>query len=218
MRTDLFVVRHAESGAAHLIAQHTPPHVHIINAGDGRHAHPTQGLLDVFTIRRHKGDFSKLKVAIIGDILHSRVARSEIDALNTLGVKELRVIAPKTLLPTAVEKLGVTPYHDMTEGLKDVDVIMMLRIQRERMGGAHIPSEQEYFRVYGLTPDKLAYAKPDAIVMHPGPMNRGLEIDSAVADGERSVILPQVTYGIAVRMAVMALIVGGREETPGRRA
>jgi aspartate carbamoyltransferase catalytic subunit len=218
MRTDLFVVRHAESGAAHLIAQHSPPHVHIINAGDGRHAHPTQGLLDVFTIRRHKGAFENLKVALVGDILHSRVARSDIHALTTLGVQELRVIAPKTLLPTAVEKLGVRPYTDMRAGLADVDVIMMLRIQRERMQGAHIPSEQEFFRVYGLTPDKLECAKPDAIVMHPGPMNRGLEIDSAVADGPRSVILPQVTYGIAVRMAVMAMILGGREETPGRRA
>ena len=217
MRTDLFVVRHAESGAAHLIAQHTPPHVHIINAGDGRHAHPTQGLLDVFTIRRHKGAFENLKVALVGDILHSRVARSDIHALTTLGVQELRVIAPKTLLPTAVEKLGVRPYTDMRAGLADVDVIMMLRIQRERMQGAHIPSEQEYFRVYGLTPDKLECAKPDAIVLHPGPMNRGLEIDSAVADGPRSVILPQVTYGIAVRMAVMAMILGGREEAPGRR-
>lgn len=217
MRTDLFVVRHAESGAAHLIAQHLPPHVHIINAGDGRHAHPTQGLLDVFTIRRHKGSFDKLKVALVGDVLHSRVARSDIHALKTLGVKELRVIAPKTLLPTAVETLGVVPYTDMRRGLEDVDVIMMLRIQRERMAGAHIPSEQEYFRVYGLTPDKLEVAKPDAIVLHPGPMNRGLEIDSAVADGARSVILPQVTYGIAVRMAVMALILGGREESPGRR-
>jgi aspartate carbamoyltransferase catalytic subunit len=218
MRTDLFVVRHAESGAAHLIAQHLPPHVHLINAGDGRHAHPTQGLLDVFTIRRHKGAaFDKLKVALVGDVLHSRVARSDIHALKTLGVQELRVIAPKTLLPTAVETLGVVPYTDMREGLADVDVIMMLRIQRERMTGAHIPSEQEYFRVYGLTQEKLDCAKPDAIVLHPGPMNRGLEIDSAVADGPRSVILPQVTYGIAVRMAVMALILGGREEPPGRR-
>ena len=218
MRTDLFVVRHAESGAAHLIAQHVPPHVHIINAGDGRHAHPTQGLLDVFTIRRHKGAFANLKIALVGDILHSRVARSDIHALTTLGVKELRVIAPRTLLPTAVEKLGVVPYTDMRAGLQDVDVVMMLRIQRERMSGAHIPSEQEYFRVYGLTPEALAHAKPDAIVLHPGPMNRGLEIDSAVADGPRSLILPQVTYGIAVRMAVMAMILGGREETPGRRA
>ena len=216
MHTDLFVVRHNESGAAHLIARHVPAHVHIINAGDGRHAHPTQGLLDAFTVRRHKGDVGKLKVAIVGDILHSRVARSEIHALTTLGAKEVRVIAPKTLLPVAVEKLGVTPYTDMTEGLKDVDVIMMLRLQRERMAGAHIPSEQEYFNLYGLTPEKLGYAKKDAIVMHPGPMNRGLDIDSAVADGPQSVILPQVTYGIAVRMAVMALILGGTPET-GRR-
>jgi aspartate carbamoyltransferase catalytic subunit len=217
MRTDLFVVRHAESGAAHLIAQHLPPHVHLINAGDGRHAHPTQGLLDVFTIRRHKGGFENLKVALVGDVLHSRVARSDIHALKTLGVKELRVIAPKTLLPTAVETLGVIPYTDMQQGLKDVDVVMMLRIQRERMAGAHIPSEQEYFRVYGLTPEKLENAKPDAIVLHPGPMNRGLEIDSAVADGARSLILPQVTYGIAIRMAVMAMILGGHEEPAGGR-
>ena len=217
MHTDLFVVRHAESGAAHLIARHVPAHVHIINAGDGRHAHPTQGLLDAFTVRRHKGDVGKLKVAIVGDILHSRVARSEIHALTTLGAKEVRVIAPKTLLPVAVEKLGVTPYTDMAAGLKDVDVVMMLRLQRERMAGAHIPSEQEYFNLYGLTPEKLAHAKKDAIVMHPGPMNRGLDIDSAVADGPQSVILPQVTYGIAVRMAVMALILGGTPET-GRRA
>ena len=216
MHTDLFVVRHNESGAAHLIARHVPAHVHIINAGDGRHAHPTQGLLDAFTVRRHKGDVGKLKVAIVGDILHSRVARSEIHALTTLGAKEVRVIAPKTLLPVAVEKLGVTPYTDMVAGLKDVDVIMMLRLQRERMAGAHIPSEQEYFNLYGLTPEKLGYAKKDAIVMHPGPMNRGLDIDSAVADGPQSVILPQVTYGIAVRMAVMALILGGAPET-GRR-
>ena len=217
MHTDLFVVRHNESGAAHLIARHVPAHVHIINAGDGRHAHPTQGLLDAFTVRRHKGDVGKLTVAIVGDILHSRVARSEIHALTTLGAREVRVIAPKTLLPVAVEKLGVTPYTDMAEGLKDVDVVMMLRLQRERMAGAHIPSEQEYFNLYGLTPEKLAHARKDAIVMHPGPMNRGLDIDSAVADGPQSVILPQVTYGIAVRMAVMALILGGGPDA-GRRA
>jgi len=214
MHTDLFVVRHSEAGAAHLIARHVPPHVHIINAGDGRHAHPTQGLLDAFTVRRHKGDVSQLTVAIVGDILHSRVARSEIHALTALGAKEVRVIAPKTLLPTAVEKLGVTPYTDAADGLKDVDVIMMLRLQRERMQGAHIPSEQEYFNLYGLTPEKLARARKDAIVMHPGPMNRGLDVDSAVADGPQSVILPQVTYGIAVRMAVMALILGGTPESP----
>jgi aspartate carbamoyltransferase catalytic subunit len=209
MHTDLFVVRHAESGAAHLIARHVPSHVRIINAGDGRHAHPTQGLLDMFTIRRHKGEFGKLKVAIVGDIMHSRVARSQIQALKALGVAELRVVAPKTLLPMAVEKLGVRPCTRMEEGLDGVDVVMMLRLQRERMQGAHIPSEHEYFNLYGLTPAKLALAAKDAIVMHPGPMNRGLEIDSAVADGPQSVILPQVTYGIAVRMAVMALIMGG---------
>ncbi len=217
MHTDLFVVRHAESGAAHMIARHLPAHVHIINAGDGRHAHPTQGLLDVFTIRRYKGAFEKLRVAIVGDILHSRVARSQIHALNALGVAELRVIAPKTLLPTAVEKLGVLPYTRMEEGLDGVDVVMMLRLQRERMQGALIPSEQEYFNLYGLTPSKLALTAKDAIVLHPGPMNRGLEIDSAVADGPQSVILPQVTYGIAVRMAVMALIMGGSAEPAGGR-
>lgn len=217
MHTDLFVVRHSESGAAHLIAHHVPPHVHIINAGDGRHAHPTQALLDMFTIRRHKGSFKKLKVAIVGDILHSRVARSQIHALTTLGVAELRVVAPKTLLPMAVEKLGVTAYTNAKEGLDGVDVIMMLRLQRERMQGAYIPSEQEFFNLYGLTPAKLALASKDAIVMHPGPMNRGLEIDSAVADGPQSVILPQVTYGIAVRMAVMALIMGGSAEPAGGR-
>ncbi len=218
MHTDLFVVRHSESGAAHLIAQHVPAHVHIINAGDGRHAHPTQALLDMFTIRRYKGAFENLRVAIVGDILHSRVARSQIHALTTLGVPEVRVIAPQTLLPTAVERLGVKPYSDIHAGLDGVDVIIMLRLQRERMSGALIPSEQEYFNLYGLTREKLAYAKPDAIVMHPGPMNRGLEIDSAVADGPQSVILPQVTNGIAVRMAIMALIMGGQPAADARRA
>ena len=217
MHTDLFVVRHSESGAAHLIAQHVPAHVHIINAGDGRHAHPTQALLDMFTIRRYKGAFENLRVAIVGDILHSRVARSQIHALTTLGVPEVRVIAPQTLLPTAVEKLGVKPYSDIHAGLDGVDVVIMLRLQRERMSGALIPSEQEYFNLYGLTREKLAYAKPDAIVMHPGPMNRGLEIDSAVADGPQSVILPQVTNGIAVRMAIMALIMGGQPAVDARR-
>ncbi|HEU4709610.1 MAG TPA: aspartate carbamoyltransferase catalytic subunit [Methylophilaceae bacterium] len=208
MHTDIFVVRHAESGAAHLIARHVQPHVHVINAGDGRHAHPTQGLLDVYTIRRHKPDMHNLKVALVGDVLHSRVARSEIHALTTLGVPEVRVIAPKTLLPEHVEKLGVQVYHDMREGLKGVDVVMMLRLQNERMSGSLLPSAQEYFKCFGLTQEKLALAKPDAIVMHPGPMNRGVEIDSSVADGSQSVILPQVTYGIAVRMAVMSILAG----------
>jgi aspartate carbamoyltransferase catalytic subunit len=210
MRTDLFVVRHSMSGAAYLVAQHVPPHVRIINAGDGSHAHPTQAMLDMFTIRRYKGSFERLTVAIVGDILHSRVARSQIHALTTLGVPQVRVIAPKTLLPTAVERLGVHAYTDMHSGLEDVDVVIMLRLQRERMQGALIPSEQEFFNLYGLTSDKLKLAKRDAIVMHPGPMNRGLEIDSSVADGPQSVILPQVTNGIAVRMAVMAIIMGGR--------
>lgn len=208
MHTDMFVVRHAQSGAAHMIAKHVAPHISVINAGDGSHAHPTQGLLDVFTIRKYKPEMHNLRVAIVGDVLHSRVARSEIHALTTLGVPEVRVIAPKTLLPQDVEKLGVHVYHDMNEGLKDVDVVMMLRLQNERMAGAMLPSAQEYFKIYGLTSEKLALAKPDAIVMHPGPMNRGVEIDSAVADGSQSVILPQVTYGIAVRMAVMSILAG----------
>lgn len=212
MHADMFVVRHAQSGAAHFIARHVAPHIHVINAGDGRHAHPTQGLLDVFTIRRYKPDMHNLRVAIVGDLLHSRVARSEIHALTTLGVPEVRVIAPKTLLPECVDRLGVQVYHDMRAGLKDVDVVMMLRLQNERMSGALLPSAQEYFKCYGLTPEKLALAKPDAIVMHPGPMNRGVEIDSAVADGSQSVILPQVTYGIAVRMAVMSILAGNVSE------
>ena len=208
MHADLFVVRHASSGAPHLIARHVAPEIHVINAGDGRHAHPTQALLDMFTIRHFKGDFSRLKVAIVGDVLHSRVARSEIHALTTLGVPEVRVVGPRTLIPTQVEKLGVHVHHDMATGLKDVDVVMMLRLQNERMNGALLPSAQEYFKWYGLTPARLALAASDAIVMHPGPMNRGVEIDSAVADGRQSVILPQVTFGIAVRMAVMAIVAG----------
>jgi aspartate carbamoyltransferase catalytic subunit len=208
MHADMFIVRHAQSGAAHLIAQHVAPNVHVINAGDGRHAHPTQALLDMFTIRHYKREFTNLRVAIVGDILHSRVARSQIHALTTLGVPEVRVIAPKTLLPAGVENLGVHVYHDMQCGLKDVDVVMMLRLQSERMQGPLLPSAQEFFKYYGLTADKLAAAKRDAIVMHPGPMNRGVEIDSSVADGPRSVILPQVTFGIAVRMAVMSMLAG----------
>src|SRR5512135_1356105 len=208
MHADMFVVRHSSSGAAHLIARHVAPEIHVINAGDGRHAHPTQGLLDMYTIRHYKKEFHNLRVAIVGDILHSRVARSQIHALTTLGVPEVRVIAPKTLLPAHVEKLGVRVYHDMAHGLKDVDVVMMLRLQNERMTGALLPSAQEYFKYYGLTQERLAQAKPDAIVMHPGPMNRGVEIDSSVADGAQSVILPQVTFGIAVRMAVMSMLAG----------
>ena len=208
MHADMFVVRHAESGAPYLIAQHAAPHVHVVNAGDGRHEHPTQGLLDVFTIRKYKRDFTRLTVAIIGDVLHSRVARSQIHALTTLGVPEVRVIGPRTLLPADIERLGVCVFTSLEEGLKGVDVVTMLRLQNERMTGALLPSASEYFSRYGLTPQKLALAKPDAIVLHPGPMNRGVEIDSAVADGKQSVILSQVTYGIAVRMAVMAILSG----------
>lgn len=208
MQADLFVVRHSASGAPHLIAQHVAPHVHVVNAGDGWHAHPTQGLLDMYTIRHYKRDFTNLTVAIVGDVQHSRVARSDINALTTLGVPEVRVIGPMTLLPGGLEHMGVKVFHDMREGLRDVDVVIMLRLQNERMRGALLPSAQEYFKNYGLTQDKLALAKPDAIVMHPGPMNRGVEIDSAVADGKQAVILNQVTFGIAVRMAVMSIVAG----------
>lgn len=208
MQCDMFVVRHGDSGAAHLIAQHVAPHISVINAGDGRHAHPTQALLDMFTIRRQKGEFAPLTVAIVGDIMHSRVARSLIHALTTLGVSELRVVAPKTLIPSQVEGLGVHVYHNMKQGLRDADVVIMLRLQKERMAGALLPSEHEYFQTFGLTEEKLAVAKPDAIVMHPGPINRGVEIASDVADGPRSVILEQVSNGIAVRMAVMSMVLG----------
>jgi aspartate carbamoyltransferase catalytic subunit len=208
MQADMFIVRHSQSGAPHLIARHVNEEIHVVNAGDGRHSHPTQGLLDMFTIRHYKQDFTRLKVAIVGDILHSRVARSQIHALTTLGVPELRVIGPKTLLPANVDNLGVHVFHDMASGLKDVDVVMMLRLQNERMQGSFLPSPQEFFKFYGLTAEKLALAKPDAIVLHPGPMNRGVEIDSDVADGRQSVILPQVTFGIAIRMAVMSILAG----------
>ncbi|MDR1367990.1 MAG: aspartate carbamoyltransferase catalytic subunit [Candidatus Accumulibacter sp.] len=212
MHADMFVIRHISSGAPHLIAEHLNridrSDIHVINAGDGRHAHPTQGLLDMFTIRHYKKDFSGLKVAIVGDILHSRVARSDIHALNTLGVAEIRVIGPQTLLPAAMKTMGVQVANDLREGVGGCDVIIMLRLQNERMNGALLPSAREYFRCYGLKPEILALARPDAIVMHPGPMNRGTEIDSEVADGSQAVILKQVTFGIAVRMAVMSLLAG----------
>jgi aspartate carbamoyltransferase catalytic subunit len=205
MHVDMFVVRHAQSGAAHFIAQQVAPHVSIVNAGDGRHAHPTQAMLDVFTIRRHKPDFGGLTVAIVGDIRHSRVARSQIHALNTLLTGEVRVIAPQTLLPAEVESLGVKVFHSLDEGLRDVDVIIMLRLQRERMQGGRLPSEHEYYQQYGMTSERLALAKPDAMIMHPGPINRGVEMSSTVADNPRSVILEQVSHGIAIRMAVMSM-------------
>ncbi|MFW9606696.1 MAG: aspartate carbamoyltransferase catalytic subunit, partial [Pseudomonas sp.] len=189
---------------------HVCPNVAVINGGDGRHAHPTQGMLDMLTIRRHKGGFSNLSVAIVGDILHSRVARSNMLALRTLGCQDIRVIAPKTLLPVGLEQYGVRVFTDMAEGLRDVDVVIMLRLQRERMQGGLLPSQGEFYKLYGLTEQRLKLAKPDAIVMHPGPINRGVEIESAVADGPQSVILNQVTYGIAVRMAVLSMAINGQ--------
>jgi aspartate carbamoyltransferase catalytic subunit len=208
MAADIFVVRHSESGAPYLIAEHVAPHVHVINAGDGRHAHPTQGLLDVYTIRHFKKDFANLRVAIVGDVLHSRVARSDIHALTTLGCAEVRVVGPKTLVPADLSQLGVKVFHDIDQGIRDCDVVIALRLQNERMSGALLPSSQEYFKSFGLTQSSMQLAKPDAIVMHPGPINRGVEIESAVVDGPQSVILTQVTFGIAVRMAVMSIVAG----------
>ena len=212
MGADMFVVRHSESGAAHFISKHVAQHVHIVNAGDGQHSHPTQAMLDMFTIRKHKGDIFDLKVAIIGDIQHSRVVRSQIQALSILEAREIRVIGPKTLLPSQPEALGVHAFDNLRDGLDDVDVIINVRLQNERMKSALLPSEKEFFNLYGLDEKRLAYAKPDAIVMHPGPINRGVEIASDVAYGEQSVILEQVTYGIAVRMAVMSIIFDNARE------
>lgn len=216
MHCDMFIVRHKQSGAAHFIAQHVSPHISVINAGDGCHAHPSQAMLDMFTIRRHKQEFADLKVVIVGDILHSRVARSQIHALTTLGVTEVRVVGPKTLIPGGVETLGVHVYHDFQAALKGADVIIMLRLQKERMQGALLPSEGEYYQQYGLTEEKLSYANADAIVMHPGPINRGVEIASSIADGPRSVILEQVTNGIAIRMALMSQALGPRHTSGGK--
>nr|WP_299245226.1 aspartate carbamoyltransferase catalytic subunit [uncultured Halomonas sp.] len=217
MQADAFVVRHSDSGAAHFIASQVTPNVAIINAGDGRHAHPTQAMLDMLTIRRHKGAFENLKVAIIGDILHSRVARSQVLALNTLGVAEIRVIAPRTLLPVDVEDWRCQVFTRLQEGLEDADVVIALRLQKERMDGALLPSENEFYRHYGLTQESLAWAHPEAIVMHPGPINRGVEIESAVADGPQAVILDQVTNGIAVRMAVLSMAVSGQTQSRARQ-
>ena len=200
MHPDILVVRHHSSGAVALLAQKVDGSV--INAGDGAHEHPTQALLDALTIRRNKGSIENLTVTICGDILHSRVARSNIILLNTLGAR-VRVVAPSTLLPPGIERFGVEVSRDMREGLKGADIVMMLRLQRERMNGSFVPSTQEYFHYYGLDQKKLSYAKPDALVMHPGPMNRGVEIDSAVADGAQSLIREQVEMGVAVRMAVL---------------
>ncbi|MEM8650294.1 MAG: aspartate carbamoyltransferase catalytic subunit [Pseudomonadota bacterium] len=207
MQPDLLVVRHQSAGAVELLANKVG--CSVINAGDGAHEHPTQALLDALTIQRNKGSIAGLKVSICGDILHSRVARSNIILLNALGAR-VRVVAPSTLLPAGIERLGVEVFRDMKTGLDDADIIMMLRLQRERMSGALIPSVREYFRFYGLDSEKLKYAKPDALVMHPGPMNRGVEIASDVADGSQSVIETQVEMGVAVRMAAIeALIENG---------
>jgi aspartate carbamoyltransferase catalytic subunit len=210
MQADIFVVRHNISRAPIEIANHVPDYVHVINAGDGSHQHPTQGLLDVYTMRHFKKDFSKLKVAIIGDILHSRVAKSNIHALTTLGCNDIRAIGPESLLPSDLAKdlssLGVKIFHKIEDGIKDADVVMTLRIQKERMDQGQVPEGTDFFKQFGLNKERMAMAKPDAIVMHPGPINRGVEIESAIADGKQSVILQQVTFGIAIRMAVMSIL------------
>ncbi|MBA5778014.1 aspartate carbamoyltransferase catalytic subunit [Stappia sp. F7233] len=200
MNPDILVVRHHAAGAVHLLAQKVG--CSVINAGDGAHEHPTQALLDALTMRRHKGDIGRLTVAICGDILHSRVARSNILLLNALGAR-VRVVAPSTLLPTGISQMGVEVHTSMADGLKDADIVMMLRLQRERMAGSFIPSVREYFRYWGLDREKLSHARPDALVMHPGPMNRGVEIDPEIADGPQSLIREQVEMGVAVRMAVL---------------
>ena len=208
MQADIFVVRHSVSKAPIEIANHVPAHVHVVNAGDGSNQHPTQGLLDMYTMRHFKQNFKGLKVAIVGDIVHSRVAKSNIHALTTLGCEDIRAIGPESLLPSNLDMLGVKVFHSMEEGLKDVDIVMTLRIQKERMEVGQVPEGDAFFKQFGLNPARLALAKSDAIVMHPGPMNRGVEIDSIVADGPQSVILNQVTFGIAVRMAVMSIVAG----------
>ncbi|MEQ8378122.1 aspartate carbamoyltransferase catalytic subunit [Parvibaculum sp.] len=201
MHPDLIIIRHQNSGAVELLSQKVS--CAVINAGDGAHEHPTQALLDALTIRRRKGRLEGLRVAICGDILHSRVARSNILLLNAMGAR-VRVVGPPTLMPVGIERLGVEVFHDMKKGLEGVDIVMMLRLQLERMAGSYVPSQREYFHFYGLDYSKLAHAKPDALVMHPGPMNRGVEIDSAVADDiDRSLIREQVEMGVAVRMAVL---------------
>jgi aspartate carbamoyltransferase catalytic subunit len=208
MRPDVLIVRHSAAGAVELLSQKVG--CSVVNAGDGAHEHPTQALLDALTIRRHKGRIAGLTVAICGDIANSRVARSNLLLLGALHVRT-RVIAPKNLLPSGIEHLATEVFTDMEEGLKDVDVVMMLRIQHERASGKMIPSVREYYRFYGLDAEKLSYAKPDAIVMHPGPMNRGVEIDPAIADGARSVITDQVEMGVAVRMAVLDALLSGEQ-------
>lgn len=209
MRPDVIVVRHSAAGAVELLSQKVG--CSVINAGDGAHEHPTQALLDALTIRRHKKRLGGLTVAICGDIAHSRVARSNLMLLNAMNVRT-RVIAPRTLLPKGIENICAETFTDMDEGLKDADVVMMLRLQRERSAGALVPSDREYYRFYGLDRERMALAKPDAIVMHPGPMNRGVEIDPSIADGAQSVINEQVEMGVAVRMAILDALIGGSDE------
>lgn len=210
MQPDVIVIRHESSGAVALIAEKVG--CPVLNAGDGRHEHPTQALLDALTIRRRKGRIAGLTVAICGDILHSRVARSNFHLLTALGA-EVRAVAPPTLMPAGVERLGVVPFTDMEAGLHGADVVMMLRLQLERMDGAYVPSTREYFRTFGLTRQRLAAAGPDVLVMHPGPMNRGVEIESAVADDiQRSAITEQVEMGVAVRMACLDVLTRSRRE------
>ena len=204
MHPDLLVVRHPQSGAVDLLAQKV--NCAVLNAGDGRHEHPTQALLDALTIRRRKGRLHRLSISICGDIAHSRVARSNLILLGKME-NRVRLVGPPTLMPSQIDQFGVEVFHDMNEGLHDVDVVMMLRLQRERMDGGFIPSEREYYHRYGLDAEKLSHAKPDAIIMHPGPMNRGVEIDGTLADDiNRSVIQEQVEMGVAVRMAAMDLL------------
>ena len=208
MQVNMFVVRHGVSGAAQYLARQAAPGVAVLNAGDGRHAHPTQALLDMLTIRRHRPQMDGLRVAIVGDILHSRVARSDVHALQTLGVDDIRLVGPQTLVPPTLRALGVDVYHDMRAGLDGADVIMLLRLQHERMDGQLLPGGSAFFNTFGLTSRTLAYAKPDALIMHPGPINRGVEIAPDLAYGDRSLVLEQVSHGIAVRMAVMAMTIG----------
>ncbi len=213
MHLDVLVVRHQDSGAVKLLSDKV--NCGVINAGDGQHEHPTQALLDALTIRRRKGHLDGLKVAICGDVLHSRVARSNIHLLTTMGA-QVRVIGPRTLIPGGIDSLGVEVFHDMRDGLREVDIIMMLRLQMERMDANYIPSIREFFHFFGLDKEKLALAKPDALIMHPGPMNRGVEIDSDVADDvERSVIREQVEMGVAVRMAVVEVLARNNVDAQG---
>lgn len=212
MAVDLFIIRHPDSGSAEFIARHLLPDSCVINAGDGYHAHPTQAVIDMYTIWQNKKDFSSLRVAIVGDILHSRVARSNIEALKILAAQEIRLVAPRTLLPADASALGVQVFNNLEDGLRGVHVIMLLRLQKERMQGSFLPSEGEYYRRFGITSSRLALAAADAIVMHPGPINRGVEISSAIVDSQRTMILQQVANGVAARMAIMAYLFSDQKE------